>query len=153
MMYRLVQMSLRCVTLFLMLVAMLYQWECYTLTTPAHFIMSGVYGAYIVITMALLVEVSIDQRSDVLIESTLLLGAICLNLVCSVLSFWDIQDSCGDKTVILNKAFLSVFCATMYLADLILCCLNKVWVLYWLRFCVWIVNRPHSSEVSTFYIS
>lgn len=123
--FRMLQMALRSSILFLMLVAISFHWECKRLATPSAFFISGVYGAYIVITMGLLMEISFGRRSNLFIEASLLVGAIVLNVACAVLSFWEI-DSCGHKTTVVNKIFVSIFVSLLYMADLVfVCCFNR----------------------------
>lgn len=123
--HRLFQMCLRVISFMLMIIAMYFNAELQDLTTAPHFLMSGVYGAFIVITMGLLIETALHIDTDVLIEALFLATAVFLNVSCSVISYMEFQtslqkkESMVDQSVYLNKAFVTMFGALAYGADLV----------------------------------
>lgn len=118
--YKMVQMCVRGFTLTMMLLGLYFNWECYDLTTTLHFILSGVYGSFAIVTLGFLAEAGLYLRSDKFIEVSFLIGGIALNVLCSLLSFMEYYSTNIHKSESINKGFVSLLGVLVYLLDLVL---------------------------------
>lgn len=126
MVLKLVQTGLRGITLTLMLTALIYNSETKDLTSLPHFLMSGVYGSFVIVCVGLLIETALNQSSDIQVISSLLVIGITLNIICCILAFSEFSKS-PDKgesstNVLIHLGFISMLGATVFAADLVFSC-------------------------------
>lgn len=102
----------------LMTLGLFYISEVEDLTTINHFIMIGVYGSYIIVTLGLMLEAGLGLMTDYFIENFFLVTGIVLNIVNSSLAFYDYYVQLSPYTETLNKGFVSLTCVVIYLIDI-----------------------------------
>ena len=114
MVFIILHMFIRGVFLFFMALGFLFNSECDDLNALNHFIMSGVYGSCLIISLGLIIETALDAYTDLIVECNFVLTSAIMNLLVTVLSFYEYYSGILKVDESMHKGFVS--CAGFFIS-------------------------------------
>lgn len=115
------QMLIRGMTLCMLMINLFIHSECLELSSINNFLITGILGSYSAITLGLLVEAGLSQKSDVCIERALQTGGIALNFIVFVLALVEFyKKALIFKNENLTSGLLGVLAIILFIIDMCL---------------------------------
>lgn len=116
--FKIVQMMIRGFSLMLCTLGLFYNSESTNLTSVTHFLMTGVYGSYVVVTLGLMIEAGIGTYTDEFIETFFLILGVIFNLTTTAVAFYEYYALVMPSQDTMNKGFVSISIMVLFLVDL-----------------------------------